>query len=192
MIDVCKIFAGYTVRSGLQPAATAGVHVAQLGDIRGGRPVHQEDLGRFENMDLPERFMAGAGDVLFRSKGEPTTAAVVAGGPDQKFAVMQPLMILRPRQGVILSDFLAWSINRMPAQRYFRAAAQGTTIRTISKSTLESLPVEVPSLDIQEKMASAYHLAMCEADLLRDLAEKSEQITTLSLEKYMEKEGTRA
>lgn len=182
LAEVCDIAAGHTARSGLEVAVSGGLRVAQLGDVRNGRPVDPLALQRLQLEGLPSRFMARAGDVLFRSKGTPSTAAIVAPSCDDAFAVFQPLMILRPRVGEISAEYLVWAINRHVAQRYFSASAQGTTIRSVSKAALERLPVPMPDLAQQEKIGSAYHLSMREADLLHELAEKSELLAALSLE----------
>lgn len=185
LAEICDISAGYTARSGLDAAASGGALIAQLGDVRDGRPIDPLALRRCELNGLADRFLAKPGDVLFRSKGTPSTAAIVALDCGEALAVLQPLMILRAKLTAILPEFLVWAINRPPAQRYFSASAQGTTIRSVSKSALECLPIPVPNLDVQRKIAFTYHLSMREADLLRDLADKSELVASLSLENTM-------
>ncbi|MFG6562555.1 restriction endonuclease subunit S [Sulfitobacter sp. 1A15299] len=179
--EVCDISAGHTARQGLKIAAKGGLLAAQLGDVRAGRPIEADALGRYQLAGLSDRFMARPGDVLFRSKGVPSTAAIVSAACHEVIAVFQPLMILRPKTDEVLPDYLTWAINRPAAQRYFRASAQGTTIRSVSKSALEDLPIPVPSLNRQKMIGAAYHLSLREADLLRELADKSELLTSLTL-----------
>lgn len=189
LAEVCDISAGHTARSGLEVAAEGGLLAAQLGDVRAGRPIEADALGRYQLAGLSDRFMARPGDVLFRSKGVPSTAAIVSPVCHEAIAVFQPLMILRPKVDEVLPDYLVWAINRPVAQRYFRASAQGTTIRSVSKSALEDLPIPVPSLNGQKMIGSAYHLSLREADLLRELADKSELLTSLMLSNLTKEKG---
>jgi hypothetical protein len=182
LADVCDISAGYTARSGLEVSVEGGLIVVQLGDVRDGRPVAPCALRRFQLEGLSCRFMARPGDVLFRSKGTPNTASIVATGFKETIAAFQPLMILRPKVDKIVPEYLVWAINRQKAQRYFSASAQGTTIQSVSKATLEALAVPLPSLDDQRRIGAAYHLSMREADLLRELASKSEFLAARSLD----------
>ena len=57
---------------------------------------------------------------------------------------------LRVRPGVpLLPAFLAWQINRPPAQRFLCSHAEGSAQLSIRRGVLEALPVAVPPLETQ-------------------------------------------
>lgn len=178
--QLCGVHSGYTARSRLEPANEGGLPVLQLRDITEGAEFAVPELQRY---DLPaaERFHVVDGDVIFRSRGEPSTAAVVRSVDVDPIVVIAPLMILRPDTKKLLPDYLAWFINRPETQRTLSSEAQGTGLRMISVATLEKLEIAVPDLATQEQIAELDALGRLEARLLQQLAESRTRLLTTLL-----------
>lgn len=178
--QVCGIHSGYTARSRLELAPQGGVPVLQLRDVSAGADVAVPEPLRY---DLPaaERFQVVDGDLIFRSRGEPNTAAVVRSALAEPVVVIAPLMILRPDRRKLLPDFLAWSLNRPETQRTLSSEAQGTSLRMISVATLENLQIAVPDLATQKQIVEIDALGRREARLLQQLAASRAQLLTTLL-----------
>jgi hypothetical protein len=165
----------------LRVSAGRGVKAIQLRDIQDDSPIPVGELKPYE-VDAPlERYAVGPGDVLFRSRGERTTAGLATGFDNQAVIAIFPVIILRPDTRKIYAEFLAWSINQPSAQRHLDSGAQGQTIRMIPKSTLEDLQIDVPDLPTQRGIVAADALAHRQFDLTIKLAGVRRQLTSVLL-----------
>ena len=178
--QVCTIQMGLTTRSRLD-FDDGGALVLQLRDVVAGGEVDFGGLSRANLPEAHERYLVGSGDVVFRSRGEHTTAKAIDEPAVEKAVAILPLIILRPRRSIITPEFLAWSINLPAAQRHLDSAARGTSIRMVPKSALDDLRIDVPNLATQDRIIAAAKLANREASLIADLLEKKQSLATLML-----------
>ena len=102
-----------------------GVLALQLRDILPDGLIAANGLIRIQVGDISERYLARTGDVVFRSRGERNTAAVVDESISEPALAVLPLMILRPNPQLLSGAYLAWAINQEPAQRKFEEEAPG-------------------------------------------------------------------
>lgn len=174
--EVCTIQTGYTARGRLLSATRGGLLAIQLGDLSQAGHMVPERLTRVDFDGKPEKFLVGPGDVLFRSRGEKNIAVSLDDRFVEPAVAVLPIYILRPRTDVIQPEYLAWIINQVPSQRYFDRVASTTTIRMVPRSSLESLEIQVPSLELQHKITALdalsereYALSILAADRRRDL-----------------------
>lgn len=174
--QLCEIHSGYTARGRLNVLPDEGMLAIQLRDVGHGRALDEGALERYDLPSLADRYLARGGEVVFKSRGEPNTAVVVGDELGEAIAVMLPLLILRPDETRLSPAYLAWAINQNDAQRKLGAEAQGTSLRMISKATLESLEIPVPDLKTQHHIATLDALSRKEGGLLRDLANSREQL----------------
>jgi len=179
--SICSIFPGFTARSRLEPTDLGGVLTIQLRDIAQDGSIDLARLTRVALDGASDRYFVRPGDVVFRSRGDWSVASSIdAVLPELALAVM-PLFILRPKAKVVVSEFLAWAINQAPAQRHFDGMAQGGSMRMISRSTLETLDLDIPPLATQRHIVEIDRLARIERQLTLDLAEKRRKIITRRL-----------
>lgn len=179
--DACTIHTGFTARGKLEPAATGGVLAIQLRDISFDGFVDPERLTRVQLQDLADRYFVRSGDVVFRSRGDRNTASALDDRLQEPALAVLPLMVLRPKRDVVTPEYLAWAINQSPAQRHFDIAARGTNIRMIPRSSLEDLELDVPDIEVQEKIVAVNALAERERELSRLASETRRKIMNLIL-----------
>ncbi|VDC21773.1 restriction endonuclease subunit S [Pseudogemmobacter humi] len=165
LADACTIHTGYTVRGRLEPAVAGGVLAIQLRDISPEGIVDPERLARVQLEGLAERYFVRTGDVVFRSRGERNTASALDERLQEPALAVLPLMMLRPKRDVVTPEYLAWAINQPSAQRHFDSAARGTNIRMIPRSSLDDLELNVPDIELQEKIVAVDALAEREREL---------------------------
>ncbi len=72
-------------------------------------------------------------------------------------------------------DYLTWYINHKQAQRYFSQHVAGAALPHVNRTTLESLPVILPPLAVQDRMMKAHYCRLKEKALLETLIEKKTQ-----------------
>ncbi|WP_298936873.1 restriction endonuclease subunit S [uncultured Ruegeria sp.] len=178
---ICDVQSGYTARTRLNPTSKGGVPAVQLRDLQGEDDFDPAEASQYALGPSFERYWAGAGDVLFRSRGERNTAVSVA--PDSKGAAVAilPLIVLRPDPSLADGRYIAWYINQRPAQLHFDKYARGTRLRMIPKGCLDSLEVPLPDLATQQRIVEVDALAKREDALMIDLAQKKKLFTSFVL-----------
>ncbi|KKZ13033.1 MAG: hypothetical protein TE42_01890 [Candidatus Synechococcus spongiarum SP3] len=183
--QLCHICSGHTTRSRLEPAPSDGLLAVQLGDVHGDNPISAKTLHRYRFADHPPgHCLVQGGEVLFKSRGDSSTAAVVSTDLGEPAVAILPLLILRPDQGLIRGDYLAWAINQPDAQHRLQREAQGTSLRMIPKTVLERLDIPLPDLDVQRRITTIHALAQREDHLLRQLAHRRQQRTGFMLNEW--------
>ena len=178
---LCNIHSGYTARGSLEPLLEDGIPAIQLRDVGiDGDPLHPV-FRRYDLANLSERYFVRGGEVLFRSRGEPNVAVAVGDALSEPAVVIVPLVIIRPDRKRVLPEYLAWAINQPDAQRRLAAEAQGTSLRMIPMAVLARLDVAVPDLPTQNRIVALNALARQEGRLLRELADRREQLASAIL-----------
>lgn len=176
--NVCTVQIGYTARKRIRRAARDGILAVQLRDVPPNGSVDPAGLERLKVGTVPDRYMVGAGDVLFRSRGESNTACALDVRFREHILAMLPLFILRPKQQVVMPEFLAWAINRPRAQRHFDRYARGTNMRMIPRAVLTGLEIAIPALAVQRRIVALDILARRERTLTIRAAEKKRSLVT--------------
>ena len=180
--EVCTIQTGYTARGRLQPAPRGGLPAIQLGDFSQDGRIAPDRLTRVDFDGKPDKFLVGPGDVLFRSRGEKNVAVALDDRFVERAVAVLPIFVLRPKPDVILPEYLAWTINQTPSQRYFDRIAARTTIRMVPRSSLETLEIQVPSLELQREISALDALAEREHALTILAADRRRDLNRILLE----------
>ena len=168
LVDVARVSSGLTVRERLV-AGSSGVLAIQMADLTASRGADHTSMARIPHPH--PRYLVSRGDVLLRSRGNATTAWAVPENLAEPAVAILPLFIIRPSIDIYDPDFLAWWLNQPGAQTHLRRAAQGQSIQMVSKTALESVPLQLPPLAQQRLIAAAANLATREVQLQRRLAE---------------------
>ncbi len=190
MINICEIQTGYTARERLEPAQADGLMAIQLRDVPADGGLAPDTLTRYELGDIPERYIARAGDVLFRSRGERNTAVAIDENWSGKAVVVLPLILLRPNRQHVVPQYLAWILNQPAAQRHFDKAARGTAMRMIPRSSFTDLIIDLPPLEEQKKIVAVDVLSQRELELSKLSATKRRTLTTAVLIQQAQAAGT--
>ena len=179
--DICAVQIGYTVRRRIRRAQD-GVLAVRLRDVPPGGSVDPAGLTRLQVGAVPDRYLVGSGDVLFRSRSESNTACALDDRLREPALAMLPLFILRPDPDVVLAEFVAWAINQPRAQRHFDRFARGTNLRMIPRAVLTGLEVTLPGLEVQRSVVALDALARRERTLSIRAAEERRQLYTRILQ----------
>ena len=179
--DLSTIHTGYTTRSRLETVDHGGLLAIQLGDLSPDGRVNPERLTRVRLGDLPDKYLVGTGDVVFRSRGERNTAFALDTRFREPALAVSPLFVLRPKVDIVLPEYLAWAMNQPPAQRHFDSFARGTGLRMVPRSSFDALDIDVPDLETQRRIVAIDALAEHERALSFMVADKRRQLTSLLL-----------
>lgn len=148
---VAAIQVGYQARAGIKEGSQGTHRLIQSKDFDSFHRLQPENLTHFSPDRNPEIYSVHRGDVLFQARGMTHFACLIEDDLENTLAAGS-FYILRIRDKRLLPAYLDWWLNQPRAQAYFSAQAVGSGISFVSKKTLGGLEVEVPPLDIQEKI----------------------------------------
>lgn len=174
---------GYSFRSRLEASEGGGIAVIQMKDLLDDNTVGCDDLVKINMETVKEHHLVQRGDLVFRSRGHVTTAAVLFEDPG-KAVVAAPLLRIRvTKPDKVLPEYLNWYISQRDAQIFLTSRAKGTVQRMISKQAIEDLEVALPNLEKQKNIIELAALSAREQTLLNVLADKRVQyISTLLMQ----------
>ncbi len=178
---IASVQMGYSFRTRLEAVVDGTVSVIQMKDLRGDSTVSCDDLISVDLDTVKAHHLVQRGDLVFRSRGQVTTSAILLEDPG-KAVVAAPLLRIRvTRPDKVLPEYLNWYIGQREAQAFLVSRARGTTQKMISKETIENLEVALPSLEAQKYIVDLAMLSAREQALLHTLADKREQFMSALL-----------
>ncbi len=173
--SVAAVQMGYSFRSRLDTSTDADVAVIQMKDLKVDNTVDCDNLVRVEMDSVKEHHFVRVGDLVFRSRGQHTTSAILLEDAGNA-VVAAPLFRLRVTSpDKVLPEFLNWYISQKDAQIFFASRVKGSGQKMISKQAVEELEVMIPSLECQRSIVELARLSDQEQFLLHQLAIKREQ-----------------
>ncbi len=173
--ELAAVQMGYSFRSRLEASAGGEVAVIQMKDLLSDNTVSCTNLLRINMKTVKEHHLVQRGDLVFRSRGHVTTAAILLEEPGRA-VVAAPLFRVRvTRPDTVLPEYLNWYISQRDAQIFLTSRARGTVQKMISKQVIEDLEVALPGLEKQKNIVELATLSTREKALLYTLADKREQ-----------------
>lgn len=164
---LAEVQMGYPFRSRIEHDPQGDVAVIQMKDIDDANLLHAEDAIRVALPKGKTHHLLRGGDLLFRSRGRSNGVAQVLEGVGPA-VLAAPMLLIRPHS--VLPAYLCWYLNARATQAQLAALAEGTSVQMISAEALKSLPVPMPSPDVQHRIAEAAALADHEQSLLARIA----------------------
>ncbi len=182
--NLATVQVGYSFRSRLEPTKNGKVAVIQMKDLSNNNTVNCNNLTRINIETIKKHHLAQKGDLIFRSRGQITTSAILLQEPG-KAVVTAPLLRIRITQpNKILPEYLNWYISQRDAQIFLTSRAKGTAQKMISKQVIEELEIILPSLKKQKKIIELAALSAHEQTLFYTLADKREQYISTVLMQF--------
>ena len=177
MKDIATVQMGVSLRSRLEPEKDGDLTVIQMGDIRGeyGLPfahklTHIHQLAVIHKQGFKEHHFVQQKDLIFRSRGTLTTAAIINDDEIDRAIVLAPLLRIRVTDDRIMPEYLCWFINQPPAQSFLRSKSTGATMVMVGKSILDTLDIPIPNLANQKKIIELVILAHREREIMEGMS----------------------
>lgn len=174
---------GYSFRSRLEISEGGEVAVIQMKDLLDNNTVGCGDLVRIDMEVVKEHHLVQKGDLMLRSRGHVTTAAILLEDLGRAVVAAPLLRIRVTKPDKVLPEYLNWYISQRDAQIFLTSRTEGTVQKMISKQTIEELEVLLPSLETQKSIIELALLSAREQTLLHTLADKRGQhISTILMQ----------
>lgn len=131
-----------------------GILVARTSEIEDGRFTEEEAprVTEDEYIDRISRLEPEPGDIIFTREAPIGEAFKIPEG--MKICLGQRVMILRPDQDTLLSDYLLELIYSDMMQSWFERSARGTTSTHMNVGDVEELEIPLPDIEEQRRITS--------------------------------------
>lgn len=175
---------GYSFRSRLEPAPQGNLAVVQMKDLLDDNTVDCSGFVRIDTDAIKPHHLARKGDLVFRTRGNDTTSAIIMEDPGCA-VVASPLIRIRVKDtGRLLPEYLNWYISQREAQVFIASRAKGTVQKMVTKQGIEDLEVILPSLEHQRMIVELATLAARERHLLQQLITAKKRLISGKLIRY--------
>ena len=184
--EIADIRTGYSFRAKLEPDSEGNALVVQLKELSEKNKIDVSTAVRINMPDISENYLLKKGDLVFRSRGMDSTAAIMDIDSDN-IILSAPFQRIRLRDTMaIMPQYLLWYINSKEAQVYFSTNKTGTSVSMISTAVLADLPVVIPVLKIQKRIVEISILSEKEIELQEELIRKKRLLTESVLLKTLD------
>ncbi len=127
------------------------------------------------------------GDILLRARGGYYYSGLFDADTPNVIAAGQ-FFVLSPKTDIVDPAYLCWYLNQPVAQQYLDKNDTGTNIPMINKSTITNLPVKLPSLNTQHKIAKIHKGWLKEKKLTEQLLSNHEQMLRGMCQQFINKD----
>lgn len=166
--------AGHPFRGSIPEDPEGNAFAVQMRDVSPDGGVAWDELVRTSLDGRKSPVWLQPGDVIFVARGARNYALCLENVP-MPAVCSQYFFLLRIKSTGLLPEFLAWQINRAPAQRYLAKNAEGTDQLSIRRGVLEALPITVPPMEQQHRIVALAKDASRERKVLETLIRNREQ-----------------
>ncbi|MGL5721789.1 MAG: restriction endonuclease subunit S [Brevinema sp.] len=178
----CELDTGVTFRDKPSIDSQGEIYLISLQDVN--TPFIQ-GLGKLCIKDeVPTNQWLEEKDILFKPRGN-FIASLVEEVPVY-CVTMAPIIRIRVTSNQLIPEYLVWYLNSSYSQRHFQALAARSTLLAISKSQLETLPIIVPSLEKQKKIANIFKTHYKIIELQKNKIQVQEKLVNKILNKIIE------
>lgn len=182
LCDIADIRIGHPFRGTIQLHDTGDVNVIQVRDAEVSGQINQSGMIRTTLTTKKQPDWLQDGDVLFIAKGAKHHCALVDStvleNMGERVLCSPHFFVVRVKpefKESILPEFLCWQLNQIPAQRYFKATAEGSMYLSIRRQVLEETPIKILSLEKQTQLTAMHRCSVTEKTALQRLIENRQQ-----------------
>ncbi len=175
------ISSGYSFRGRVQGVPNGNLRVVQLKDMEHEYSSIGSDCTFVDGSDIREKYYLEVGDILFISKGGNNYASVFKLDDDIPTVASSVFYVIKVDSTKADPYYISWLINTVEIQHYIQANATGTYSLNVNRQVVEEIPIILPSLEIQQKIAKVAKLAQREQFIFTSLKEKRNQLIEAQL-----------
>lgn len=181
--------AGHTFRGKAEDGnRNDGYKVVQIKDIREGGvdfatlPFAAVELGKAKNTLRSD-------DILIPLRGNRIEAALLTLPDSLSLITTNQVAILSTSRADVKSAYICWYLNSIEGRSQISRLKVGSVISNIGLKDLSSLPVPLPSLRAQVKIAEAYKNWTSQKQILESLVNNGEELLDVFCTKLLREDS---
>jgi len=182
------ISSGYSFRGKIENDPNGVLKVIQLKDLINEYTTIGEECYKVSTEGIKEKYILKNGDILFISKGQNNNAVTFSTDNSQGLHIASSaLFVIEVNRNKANPNYVSWYINQPPVQNYIKQNLTGTYTPTVNRKVVENIPIQLPSLEEQAKMAALGVLAIQEKTLHTKILEYREILINNQLLNHINK-----
>ncbi len=171
------ISSGYSFRGKIEDDPNGKLKVIQLKDLINDYSAIGEECYKVSAEGIKEKYILKDGDILFISKGQNNNAVTFSSNNTQGLHIASSaLFVININPEKANPYYITWYINQLPVQNYIKQNLTGTYTPTVNRKVVENIPLQLPNLEEQSKIAALGGLAIQEKNLHTQIKELREQL----------------
>lgn len=188
--DFASVFPGLSFRSRIENDPAGKIYIIQPRDISDDGSVSFDSVAKSSQLPGTSELYLEDQDILLQPRGASLSVGVIRN--THTLAVpAAPLITIRCNPSALNPEFLVQYLRTAAAQEFLRGSAAGTYIPQIPRSAVAELPIDLPGLATQRKLAEFAQMERTEADLFARLQQKRAQLFELAIRQLALKDRKR-
>ena len=177
--EISGIHSGYITRKKIAVALDGSHYLLQAKNVDGDHLSYEtQKLVRFHPALSRTDRPLEKGDLLFMARGYHNFTILLGDLPEPALAAAC-FFIVRVSSPEILPGYLGWYLNQAPVEHYLLTrSGRNVHMPVVRRAVLENIPIPVPTLDRQAKIADLNALMLKEVNLLQQLGRKRKELIT--------------
>lgn len=175
------ISSGYSVRGKISHLPSGEIRIIQMKDFNDSYTAVEDKCFRISADKIKSKYFLENGDILFTAKGTNNYAVVFERADDIPTIASSALFVIQVDHKIANPHYIAWYINQSKIQNYFKTNETGTYTTSINKKTVEEIPIALPPLEIQNKIAEITKLHIEEQRINTQINELKNKLITNQL-----------
>lgn len=155
--DLAEIQLGRAFKTAVKDLGESGdASLIQIGDLNAGNADKPHLLPSVKLEDVDYKYIVESGDILLPLRGAKIRAYIHDVITDKPVITSNQVAIIKCREPLIDAYFVCWYLNTPEVANYIAKTNEGSNIQKISSSLVRSLVINVPSIEVQQKIAAVY------------------------------------
>lgn len=130
---------------------------------------------------IKSKYHLKGGDILFTAKGTNNYAVVYEDRDDTPTIASSALFVIKVDKTRANPYYIAWYMNQNTVQNYFKTNETGTYVTSVNKTAIEAIPISLPTMEIQNKIAKITSLHLREKRLRAEITDLKNKLITNQL-----------
>jgi restriction endonuclease S subunit len=163
------IYSGYSFREKINNQADGKYRVVQLKDVNQHDTSIHKDCFQVNLADVKPKHFLHSGDILFVAKGSNNFAVTFYPIDDKPTIASSAFYVIEVNREIAVPEYVTWYINQTDVQTYLKSNLIGTYAQNINKPTVEEIPIVLPNLKTQSRIAEIAFLNQKEQHKLEEI-----------------------
>jgi restriction endonuclease S subunit len=178
--EIAALSTGHLFSSKVEHDPGGTIRVVQMRNIGEGELDLRDALLIQDSGAIKPQYRLQEGDVLFRTRNTPNTAAIVGKDVGNAIAAA-PIIMIRVKPQKVDPGYLVWFLNHPVGQSRLQRSSRGSNMPMINKADLAEFEVDLPPMQMQQQIAKVAELQRQERKIAEQLAVKRQQYLEASL-----------
>lgn len=189
LANVADVKTGFPLRKAAKENRAGDALLLQMKDVDPLEGVDWSDAMRISTEGKRNTDWLKENDVLFVGRGSRFFAVHIRQVNENSVASPHFYVLRNKKTETALPEFLTWYLNSQAAQRFYAANQEGSALPYLSRKTLDIMPIQLPDIETQKKIVSAYECWRKQKQLLEELTETKDAYINALLEKTLQGEA---